>query len=253
MQIAESREAKRDRHVPLREVAGLSLDDVFAKIRAGEVKELAVVVKADVQGSMEAVKDAVSKIEIEGVRVNVIRAGVGQVNETDVMLASASGAMVIGFNVTLAAQVRKLAEQEKVQVRLYRIIYKLIEDVELAVSGLLEPVIVEVPLGELEIRAIFRTERNAVICGGMVTTGKVVRNSYYRLMRGGELVLEGQLGSLKRFKDDVREVTEGFECGLKIEGTADVQEGDVLQLYIKEERAREIVSASASEKSSVEE
>jgi translation initiation factor IF-2 len=252
-QIAESREAKRDRHVPLREIAGLSLDDVFAKIRAGEVKELAVVVKADVQGSMEAVKDAVSKIEIEGVRVNVIRAGVGQVNETDVMLASASGAMVIGFNVTLAAQVRKLAEQEKVQVRLYRIIYKLIEDVELAVSGLLEPVIVEVALGELEIRAIFRTERNAVICGGMVTTGKVVRNSYYRLMRGGELVLEGQLGSLKRFKDDVREVTEGFECGLKIEGTSDVQEGDILQLYVKEERAREVVSASAPEKDSVEE
>jgi len=252
-QIAESREAKRDRHVPLREVAGLSLDDVFAKIRAGEVKELAVVVKADVQGSMEAVKDAVSKIEIEGVRVNVIRAGVGQVNETDVMLASASGAMVIGFNVTLAAQVRKLAEQEKVQVRLYRIIYKLIEDVELAVSGMLEPVIVEVPIGELEIRAIFRTERNAVICGGMVTSGKVVRNSYYRLMRGGELVLEGQLGSLKRFKDDVREVTEGFECGLKIEGTSDVQEGDILQLYVKEERAREVVSASAPEKGSVEE
>jgi len=251
-QIAESREGKRDRHVPLRQAEGMSLDDVLAKIRAGEVKELAVVVKADVQGTMEAIKDAVSKIEIEGVRVNVIRSGVGQVNETDVMLASASGAMVIGFNVTLAAQVRKLAEQEKVQVRLYRIIYKLIEDIELAVSGLLEPVIVEVALGELEIRAIFRTERNAVICGGMVTTGKVVRNSYYRLMRGGELVLEGQLGSLKRFKDDVREVTEGFECGLKIDGTADVQEGDILQLYIKEERAREIVSASASEKRSVE-
>ncbi len=251
-QIAESRDAKRDRHVPLRHAAGMSLDDVLAQIRAGEVKELAVVVKADVQGTMEAVRDAVSKIEIEGVRVNVIRSGVGQVNETDVMLASASGAMVIGFNVTLAAQVRKLAEQEKVQVRLYRIIYKLIEDVELAVSGLLEPVIVEVAIGELEIRAIFRTERNAVICGGMVTTGKVVRNSYYRLMRGGELVLEGQLGSLKRFKDDVREVTEGFECGLKIEGTADVQEGDVLQLYIKEERAREIVAATASEKGSVE-
>jgi len=226
-QIAESREAKRDRHVPLRHAAGLSLDDVLAKIRAGEVKELAVVIKADVQGSMEAVKDAVSKIEIEGVRVNVIRSGVGQVNETDVMLASASGAMVIGFNVTVAAHVRKLAEQGKVQVRLYRIIYKLIEDVELAVSGLLEPVIVEVPIGELEIRAIFRTERN--------------------------VVLEGQLGSLKRFKDDVREVTEGFECGLKIEGTADVQESDILQLYIKEERAREIVSASASEKGSVEE
>ena len=252
-QIAESREASRDRHVPLREIAGLSLDDVFAKIRAGEAKELAVVVKADVQGSMEAVKDAVTKIEIEGVRVNVIRSGVGQVNETDVMLASASGAMVIGFNVTLAAQVRKLAEKEKVQVRLYRIIYKLIEDVELAVSGLLEPVIVEVPIGELEIRAIFRTERNAVICGGMVTSGKVVRNSYYRLMRDGELVLEGQLGSLKRFKDDVREVTEGFECGLKIEGTSDVQEGDILQLYVKEERAREVVSASAPEKDSVEE
>ncbi|MCD6282974.1 translation initiation factor IF-2 [bacterium] len=252
-QIAESREAKRDRHAPPRQAAGFSLDDVLAKIRAGEVKELAVVVKADVQGSMEAVTDAVSKIEIEGVRVNVIRSGVGQVNETDVMLASASGAMVIGFNVTVAAQVRKLAEQEKVQVRLYRIIYKLIEDVELAVSGLLEPEIVEVAIGELEIRAIFRTERNAVICGGMVTAGKVVRNSYYRLMRGGELVLDGQLGSLKRFKDDVREVTEGFECGLKIEGTADVQEGDILKLYVKEERAREIVSASASDKGSVEE
>lgn len=234
--------------MPLRPAARLSLDDVLAQIRAGETKELSVVVKADVQGSMEAVREAVSKIEVEGVSVNVIRAGVGQVNETDVMLASASGAMVIGFNVTLAAQVRKLAEQEKVQVRLYRIIYKLIEDVERAVSGLLEPEIVEVPLGELEVRAIFRTERNAVICGGMVTSGKVVRNAYYRLIRDGEQVLEGQLGSLKRFKDDVREVAEGFECGLKIEGTADVQEGDVLQLYVKEERAREAVSATASDK-----
>ncbi len=247
-QIAESREARRGRQVPLRPAARLSLDDVLAQIRAGETKELSVVVKADVQGSMEAVREAVSKIEVEGVSVNVIRAGVGQVNETDVMLASASGAMVIGFNVTLAAQVRKLAEQEKVQVRLYRIIYKLIEDVERAVSGLLEPEIVEVPLGELEVRAIFRTERNAVICGGMVTSGKVVRNAYYRLIRDGEQVLEGQLGSLKRFKDDVREVAEGFECGLKIEGTADVQEGDVLQLYVKEERAREAVSATASDK-----
>jgi translation initiation factor IF-2 len=180
------------------------------------------------------------------VKVNVIHSGVGQINERDVNLASPSGAIVVGFNVTIAGQVRKHAEHEKVQVRIYRIIYKLLEDLELAAAGLLEPEIVDVPLGEMEIRAIFRVERNSVICGGMVTRGKVQRNCYYRLRRGSEIILEGQLGSLKRFKDDAREVAEGFECGLRIDGTNDIKEGDVLETFIKETRQHAMVIAHAA-------
>ncbi|OGK11518.1 MAG: translation initiation factor IF-2, partial [Candidatus Riflebacteria bacterium RBG_13_59_9] len=247
-QIAESRIAQRDRYIHTRPAAHMSLDDMFAQMHAIAAKELNVVVKADVQGSMEAVREALTKIEVEGIKVNVIRAGVGQINETDIMLASASDAMVIGFNVTIAGQVRKIVERETVQVRLYRIIYKLIEDVELAVRGLLEPEIVEVPIGELEVRAIFRTDRNSVICGGMVTSGKVQRNAYYRLRREEEIVFEGQLGSLKRFKEDVREVSEGFECGLRIDGSSDVREGDVLELFLREEREPAAVSAGDTER-----
>jgi translation initiation factor IF-2 len=243
-QIADSRDSVADKFTPGATPLRVSLEDVFTQIRSGEAKELNVVLKADVQGSLEAVREALAKIDVEGVKVNIIRSGVGQINETDIMLASPAGAMVIGFNVTLAGQLRKLAEREKVQVRIYRIIYKLLEDIELAVSGLLEPDIVDVPLGELEIRAIFHVDRNAVICGGMVTHGKIQRNAYYNLRRGTEIILEGQLGSLKRFKDDVREVTEGFECGLRIDGTADVKEGDVLELYIKETRQHVFIPSS---------
>ncbi len=245
-QIADSRESVADRYTPGATPARVSLEDVFSEIRSSAVKELNVVIKADVQGSLEAVKEALAKIDIEGVKVNIIRSGVGQINETDIMLASPAGAMVIGFNVTMAGQLRKLAEREKVQVRIYRIIYKLLEDVELAVSSLFEPDIVDVPLGELEIRAIFRVDRNSVICGGMVTRGKIQRNAYYNLRRGGEIILEGQLGSLKRFKDDAREVTEGFECGLRIDGTSDIKEGDVLEIYVKE--TRQHVFAPSSER-----
>jgi len=248
-QIADSRSDQRARESVVRPSAHVSLEDVFSQFKDEQAQELSVVVKADVQGSQEAVVEALGKLSVEDLKINVIRGGVGQINESDVMLASASGAMIVGFNVTLAGQARKLAEREKVQIRLYRIIYKLIEDMELALRGLLKPDIVEVPIGEVEIRAIFRRDRNSVICGGMVVSGKAQRNANYRLKREGEVLLEGQLGSLKRFKDDVREVAEGYECGLRIEGTSDVQEGDILSLYVKEEREHIPVSASSSDES----
>jgi len=246
-QIAESRMAQRDRYAPGTPALRLSLDDVFAQAAVGAAKELVVVVKADVQGSMEAVTEALSKIDVEGVKVNVVRSGIGQINETDIMLASASGATVIGFNVTVAGQVRRIAEREGVHIRLYRVIYKLLEDMELAARGLLEPEVVETVVGELEVRAIFRTDRNSVVCGGMVTSGKALRHANYRLRRGGEVVLEGQLSSLKRFKDDVREVAEGFECGLRLEGTSDVREGDILEFYVLEKREPAGVSSAGVE------
>jgi translation initiation factor IF-2 len=248
-QIADSRNNQRARDSVTKPTGLISLDDVFSRFKDEQVKDLTVVVKADVQGSQEAVVESLGKLSVEDLKVNVIRGGVGQINESDVMLASASGAMIVGFNVTLAGQARKLAEREKVQIRLYRIIYKLIEDMELALRGLLAPDIVDVPIGEVEIRAIFRTDRNSVICGGMVISGKAQRNAYFQLKRGGEVVLEGQLGSLKRFKDDAREVAEGFECGLRIDGTSDVQEGDILALYVKEEREHIPVSAGSSTES----
>lgn len=245
-QIADSRSHQRARDSVTKPTGLISLEDVFSQFKDAQVKDLTVVVKADVQGSQEAVVESLGKLSVEDLKVNVIRGGVGQINESDVMLASASGAMIVGFNVTLAGQARKLAEREKVQIRLYRIIYKLIEDMELALRGLLAPDIVEVPIGEVEIRAIFRSDRNSVICGGMVISGKAQRNAYFQLKRGGEVVLEGQLGSLKRFKDDAREVAEGFECGLRIDGTSDVQEGDILALHVKEEREHIPVPAGGS-------
>jgi len=242
-QIAEARISHREQEQLKLAAPRVSLEDVFARIREGEIKELKIVVKADVQGSAEAVRDALLKLAVEEAKVDVIRTGVGQVNETDVMLASASQAIIVGFNVGITANARKLAEHEGVQIRSYQIVYKLTEDIELALRGLLEPEIVEVPLGKVEIRAIFHRDRNSVVAGGMVVAGKAQRGASYRLKREDKLVFEGQLSSLKRFKEDVREVNEGYECGLRIEGCTDVQEGDALELYVHEKQ--ESIDAAA--------
>jgi len=201
------------------------------------MKHLKIVVKADVQGSAEAVRDALLRLTVQDTKAEIIRTGVGQINETDVMLASASEAIVVGFNVGSTGGAHKLAEQEGVEIRLYEVIYKLTEDIELALIGMLEPKIVEVLLGELEIRAIFRTDRSAVVVGGMVLTGKIQRGASYRLKRGDKVIFEGQLGSLRRFKEDSREVSAGYECGLQIDGTSDVQEGDTMQFFVLEKHA----------------
>ncbi len=237
-QIAEARALHRKLEELKVSAPKVSLDDVFNRIREGELKELQLVVKADFQGSVEAVKESIQRISVEGTRVRVIRAGVGQISESDVMLASASNAVIIGFRVGTTVQAKHLAEQERVQIKEYDIIYKLLEDIELALKGLLEPEIVEVPIGTLEVRAVFRQDKNVTIAGGMVLTGKVQRGAQYRIRRNGTIIHQGQINSLKRFKEDVREVAEGFECGVLIEGSEEVREGDLVEVYVTEKHSR---------------
>jgi translation initiation factor IF-2 len=216
----------------------ISLEAFYQKQKEGEVKDLNVIIKADVGGSAEALEDALKKIEVEGAKCNVVSAGVGQINESDVNLAAASNAVIIGFAVPCAQAAKRLAEQEHVDVRLYDIIYKVTEDIESAMKGLLEPVYETKAMGRLEVRAIFKQDKGGTVAGGYVLDGVVKRNAKYNLVRGKERVLEEQtLSSLKRFKDDVREVASGYECGLYIDNV-NVHEGDILELYEMVEKAR---------------
>ncbi|HHW75055.1 MAG TPA: translation initiation factor IF-2 [Firmicutes bacterium] len=209
----------------------VTLDDLFKQIQEGETKELNLVLKGDVHGSVEALQEAILKLSLEEVKVRVIHAGVGAINESDVMLASASNAIVIGFNVRPDSNARRLAEADRVDLRLYRVIYEALEDIRLAVQGLLKPVYREEIEGQVEIRQVFKASRFGNIAGCYVTEGKITRNSLIRLIRDGVVVHEGKLASLKRFQDDVREVASGFECGILIEGFSDIAEGDQIEAY----------------------
>jgi translation initiation factor IF-2 len=210
---------------------GVSLEELFTRIEAGGVQDLNIVVKADVQGSVEAITGELAKIRHPEVRVNVIHTGVGGISESDVMLASASNAVVIGFNVRPNADARALAEREGVDLRTYRVIYQLTGDIEQALVGMLSPERVEETLGEAEVRALFRASRVGVIAGCYVTNGVIRRNARIRVVREGTVVHETTIASLKRFKDDVREVQAGFECGILLDGFNDVKEGDVLEAF----------------------
>ncbi len=210
---------------------GISLEDLFTQMGEGGVKELNIIVKGDVQGSVEAVVGELAKIKHPEVAVNVIHTGIGAITESDVMLASASNAIVAGFNVRPNAEARALAERDGVDLRTYRVIYQLTEDIQQALVGMLAPEQVEESLGEAEVRALFRASRLGVIAGCMVTRGVIRRNSQIRVVREGAVVYETTIASLKRFKDDVREVQEGFECGILLENFNDVKEGDVLEAY----------------------
>jgi translation initiation factor IF-2 len=191
-----------------------------------------------VGGSVEALEEALRNISHTEVKVEVVFAGVGGINESDIMLASASKAVVIGFNVRPSVAAKALAEQERVDVRTYRVIYKAIEDVEAALVGMLEPEHVEEELGTAEVREVFRASRIGTIAGCYVQTGKLVRSAKIRLLRNGSIVHEGSIGSLKRFADDVREVSAGYECGLHLDGYDDIHEGDVIEAYEIKEVAR---------------
>ena len=211
--------------------SAMNLDDLAAQIEAGSIQEIPVIVKADVQGSAEAVKSSLEKIEVEGVKVNVIRSVAGAISESDVMLASASKAIIIGFNVRPDANVRKKAEEEGVSIRLHNIIYKAVEEMELAMKGMLAPVYEEVIIGQLEVRQTFKVSKVGTIAGCMVTDGKVVRDCKVILIRDGIVVYDGKLGSLKRFQNDAKEVTSGFECGITIENYNDIKEKDIIEAY----------------------
>jgi translation initiation factor IF-2 len=210
---------------------GVSMESLFEQIEAGAVQDLNLVLKGDVVGSVEAAVSELSKIQHSEVRVNVIHQGVGGITEGDIMLASASGATVVGFNVRPNAEARTLAEREGVEIRTYRVIYQLTEDIEQALVGMLKPVEKEETLGEAEVRALFKVSRLGTIAGCMVTSGVIRRSAQARVIRDGTVIIETTISQLKRFKDDAREVAEGFECGILLDGFNDVKEGDVIEAF----------------------
>lgn len=211
--------------------APVTLDDLFKQIQAGQVRELNIVVKTDVQGSVEPIVTSLSRLQEEDVRVRVIHSGTGSITESDVLLASASNAIIIGFSTRPEPGAKHLAEQNKVDIRYYDVIYKLVEDVQKALTGMLEPKYEEVVEGHAEVRQVFKLSKGDAIAGSMVTEGKVSRPSQVRVLRAGGVLFDGKLASLRRFKEDVREVAAGYECGVHIDGFADIQVGDLLEFY----------------------
>ena len=213
----------------------VSLDDLFARIQQGEIKDFNIIVKADVQGSAEAVKTSLEKLSNDEVRVKVIHSGVGAINESDVMLAATSGALIVGFNVRPDAAARDNAARSNVEMRMYRVIYDCINEIEAAMKGMLAPKFQESVIGHVEIRQTFKVSKVGTVCGGYVQDGKIVRNSQVRVVRDGIVVFEGALASLRRFKDDVKEVAAGYECGLQIEKFNDVKIGDIVEVFVMEQ------------------
>jgi translation initiation factor IF-2 len=236
-QIGEAR-AQKQLQEQRGEKTRVSLDDLFEKIKQGEMKDLNVIVKADVQGSVEALAASLQKIEVEGVNVKIIHTGVGAITEYDIMLASASNAIVIGFNVRPDVNAKRVAEAEKVDIRLHRIIYKVIEEIESAMKGMLDPEFEEKVIGQAEVRTTFKVSKVGTIAGSYVTDGKITRDSNIRLIRDGIVIFEGEIDALKRFKDDAKEVSQGYECGITIKNFNDIKEGDIIEAYVMEEIER---------------
>jgi translation initiation factor IF-2 len=240
-QIAAKRIKRKREEDNNASLSRVSLDDLFKQIKEGRVKELNVIIKADVQGSVEALKQSLEGLPTEEVRVNIIHYGVGLISETDILLASASNAIIVGFNVRPDVNARRAAEQEKVDIRLYKVIYEAINDVKAAMSGLLEPEYREVIIGRAEVRKTFKASRIGIIAGCYVIEGKISRDAKVRLIRDDQIVYEGKLDSLKRFKDDVREVLQGYECGLALERFNEIKEGDVVEAVTTETIKRELI------------
>ncbi len=234
-EIAEKR-AARAKEEEQRHVQKVTLDNIFEKIAEGEMKKLDIIIKADVQGSVEALQQSLLGIKSEKVSISVVHSAVGAISESDVMLASASNALILGFNVRPDANARKLAETEKVDIRLYRVIYDAIDDIKAAMTGLLAPKIREEVTGHAEVRQVIRTPK-VIVAGSYVTDGKIYGNSLLRLVRDGIVIHEGKIASLRRFKDDVKEVAEGYECGIAIDSYRDVKEGDQIEAYKLTEEA----------------
>ncbi len=216
----------------------VTLEDLFKQIRQGKLKELNLVVKADVQGSVEALLQSLTKLGTSEVRLNIIHSGVGAITETDVMLASASNGLIIGFNVRPEVNAKRTSEMQQVEIRLYRVIYEILDDVKAALEGLLEPELREVVVGRAEVRDIFSIPKIGVIAGGYITDGKMTRNGKVRVIRDGVVIYEGTVASLRRFKEDVREVQTGFECGIGLDKFQDMKQNDILEGYTIEEIKR---------------
>lgn len=233
-QVAEERESK-SRDLLQKSLYKVSLEDLFSQVKEGDTKDLNIIIKADVQGSVEAVKNALERIPSEKVKIRTIHGGVGAITESDVMLATASNAIIVGFNVRPSGSASELAQKEKIDIRIYRIIYNAIEDIQAAIKGMLAPEYKENRIGHADIRAIFKVSGMGNVAGCFVTDGKIVRNAGIRLIRDGIVIHEGKISSLKRFKDDAKEVAAGYECGLTINNFNDIKEGDIIEAYIMEE------------------
>ncbi len=238
-EVASIRQAKL-RDTKLSKTSRVSLEDLYERIKEGEVKELNLIIKGDVQGSVEAVRASLEKLSTDEVRVRVIHQAVGAISESDVHLAATSDAVIIGFNVRPEPNARKEAEREGVDIRLYRVIYDLLDDVKAAMSGLLEPEYKEVVLGRAEVRQTFRVPNIGTVAGCYVQDGKITRTAEVRVLRDNVVVYEGKIGSLRRFKDDVREVMHGYECGIGLEKFNDIKEGDVIEAFYMEKIERSL-------------
>jgi translation initiation factor IF-2 len=228
----------RNRDEQRSESTKVSLEDLFNQIQQGEIKEINIIIKGDVQGSVEALRGSLEKIEVEGAKVNILHTGVGAIAESDIILASASNAVVIGFNVRPDVNAKRVADSEKVDVRLHRVIYKAIEEIEDAMKGMLDPEFEEKVIGQAVVRQTFKVSKIGTIAGSYVTEGKITRDSTVRLIRDGIVIYEGSINALKRFKDDAKEVATGYECGITLEKFNDLKEEDVIEAYIMEEIKR---------------
>ncbi|WP_448904829.1 translation initiation factor IF-2 [Gemella sp.] len=215
--------------------SAVSLDTLFEQMKQGEMKDLNIIIKADVQGSVEALAMSLAKIDVEGVNVRIIHTGVGAINESDITLAVASNAVVIGFNVRPDNNAKQMAQTEQVDIRLHSIIYKVIEEIEAAMTGLLDPEFVEKVIGLAEVRQVYKVSKIGTIAGAYVTEGKVSRDGKVRVIRDSVVIYEGEIDTLRRFKDDVKEVQSGYECGMTVENFNDIKEGDIFEVYIMEE------------------
>ncbi|MFC4557163.1 translation initiation factor IF-2 [Virgibacillus kekensis] len=233
-------EARQQKHIQESRTgqSKVSLDDLFEQIKQGEMKDINIIIKADVQGSAEALASSLRKIEVEGVQIKIIHTGVGAITESDIILAAASNAIVIGFNVRPDANAKKTAETEEVDVRLHRVIYKVIEEIESAMKGMLDPEFEEKVTGQAEVREIFKVSKVGTIAGSYVTDGKITRNAGVRIIRDGVVQFEGEIDALKRFKDDVKEVAQNYECGITIKNFNDIKEGDIIEAFVMEEIER---------------
>ncbi|EHC6547737.1 translation initiation factor IF-2, partial [Listeria monocytogenes] len=216
----------------------VSLDNLFEHMKAGEMKEVNVIIKADVQGSVEALAASLRKIDVEGVNVKIIHTAVGAINESDITLAAASNAIIIGFNVRPTTQAREAAENESVDIRLHRVIYKAIDEIEAAMKGMLDPEFQEKIIGQAQVRQTINVSKVGTIAGCYVTDGKITRDSGVRIIRDGIVVFEGEIATLKRFKDDAKEVAKGYECGITVQNFNDIKEDDVIEAYVMEEIER---------------
>jgi len=246
--IADEKQAKElaqirmeaERQQQVKTVKRISLEDLHAQIQEGKIKELKIIIKADVQGSLEAIIDTLNKLNVSEIKLDIIHTGVGTINSSDVILAVASNALLLGFNVDADDRAKELVSKEGIELKIYNIIYELANDIKAAVEGMLEPKLKKVPLGKVEIRKVLKLSRSGIVAGCFVTKGKINRTSRVDLVRNGLVVFEGKVSSLKRFKDDVRDVQEGFECGITLAGFDALQEGDIIEAYDIEKIARKL-------------